>query len=46
MIKFIIMLAIVAFTTVKAITMVSGNTSDVITNHHIATANAIEDATR
>ena len=42
----IIMLVIVAFTTIKAISMVSDNTSSVIVNHHIATANAIDDATR
>lgn len=44
--KFIIMLVIVAFSTVKAIDLISSNTSNVIVNHAIATDNAINEATR
>lgn len=44
--KTIIMLVVVAFATVKGIAMVSDNTSNMIVNHHIATDNAIEEATR
>ena len=44
--KTIIMLVTVAFATVQGIAMVSDNTSNVITNHPIATEQAIGDATR
>lgn len=44
--KFIIILVVVAFSTVKGIAMVSDNASNIIINHHIATDNAIEEATR
>ena len=44
--KFIIILVVAAFTTVKGIDIVSDNTSTVIVNHTIATDNAINEATR
>ena len=44
--KTIIILVAVAFTTVQGIAMVSDNTSNVIVNHHNATEQAVEDATR
>jgi predicted small integral membrane protein len=44
--KFIIILVVVAFATVKGIDIVSDNTSTVIVNHTIAIDNAINEATR
>ena len=40
------MLVVVAFVTVKAIATVTDSTSSVIVNHHVATEQAIYDATR